>query len=111
MKINLLWYVCIIVRFSLIFIIRYIYKKKLIKNDIITIILLLMGFGFIYKALTGSNNETQVAKVFWHETRYVHGSLYLLAAYYLYKNILDMNSMVLFTDLLFSLSYRIFTNQ
>ena len=34
-------------------------------------------------------NIGKIAKVFWHETRYVHGSLYLLAAYYLYKKNID----------------------
>ena len=65
-----------------------------------------MGFGFIFKSLTGSNNEIQVRKVFWHETRLVHGILYILASYYLFNNNLNMNSIVLLTDLLFSLSYR-----
>ena len=111
MNINPLWYLCIIVRFSLIAIIRYFYIKKKINNNYFPILLFAMGSGFIYKALTGSNNETQVAKVFWHETRYVHGSLYLLAAYYLYKKNIDMNSLVLFSDLVFSFNYRFFTNQ
>jgi len=112
MKINKLWYICILIRISIILIIRYFYKKnKKIKKIFIPLILISIGLGFIYKGLTGSNNETQVAKVFWHETRYVHGILYLLATYYLYNNNLDMNSLLLFTDIIFSFIYRIYTNQ
>lgn len=107
MNINKLWYVCIIVRLSMILIIRYFNNK----SKFIPLILMAMGLGFMFKAITGSNNETQIAKVFWHETRYVHGSLYLLAAYYLYKNNLDMNSMILFTDVIFSFIYRFYTQQ
>ena len=33
----------------------------------------------LYKALTGSNNEIQVNKVFWHKTRFIHAFLFLLA--------------------------------
>ena len=35
----------------------------------------------MYKGLTGSNSETQVNKVFWHETRYIHGMFYLLSSF------------------------------
>lgn len=111
MKINKLWYVCILVRLSMILIIRYFNRNPKSKSKFIPLILMAMGLGFMFKAITGSNNETQVAKVFWHETRYVHGSLYLLAAYYLYKKNLDMNSMVLFTDVVFSFIYRFYTRQ
>jgi hypothetical protein len=41
-----------------------------------------VGLGFIRKAYFGSNNEKQVAKVFWHEARYVHGVLYGLVPIY-----------------------------
>lgn len=111
MKINKFWYLCIFVRVSMILVIRHFYKNKKNKSKIIPLIVMAMGLGFIFKALTGSNNETQVAKVFWHETRYVHGTLYVLAAYYLYQQNLDMNSMVLFTDIVFSFIYRFYTNQ
>ena len=53
------------------------------------------------------NKEIQINKVFWHETRLLHGVLYLLAAYYLFNNNLNMNSLVLFIDIVFSLSYRL----
>lgn len=110
MKIHPIWYFCIFVRISIIYLIRY-FKKRNKFKDLLPIILLIMGSGFIYNGITGSNNEIQVAKVFWHETRYVHGTLYLLAAYYLYNNNLDMNSLVLFTDIIFSFLYRYYTDQ
>nr|QDY52301.1 hypothetical protein 6_13 [Mimiviridae sp. ChoanoV1] len=105
MNIHPLWLICILVRSILILVIRYFNNNKYLKN-IFTFILALMGFGFIFKSLAGSNNEIQVKKVFWHETRLVHGILYILASYYLFNNNLNMNSIVLLTDLLFSLSYR-----
>jgi len=70
-----------------------------------------MGMGFMIKGFTGSNNETQICKVFWHDTRYTHGLLYLLSAYYLFNKKIDMARLLLFTDVFFSISYRIYTNQ
>ena len=113
MNINPLWGLCIFIRVFLIFMIRYIYKnfKESILNKLILVILLLIGIGFLYKGYFGSNNEKQIAKVFWHETRYIHGILYLFATYYLFNNNIDMNSIILFVDLLFSLTYRIIKNK
>lgn len=110
MNINPLWSVCIIVRLSLIFIIRYFYKNNIFKN-IAAVVLLTMGIGFLYKYITGSNNEIQISKVFWHETRYIHGFFYILASYYLYFNNIEMNTLMLSTDISFSILYRIITNQ
>lgn len=108
MNIHPIWLVCIFVRFSLIFVIRYVYEN--IKNQFLHLFLLLLlvciGLGFLYKGLVGSNAEIQINKVFWHETRYVHGALYLLATYYLWNENLNMNSLVLLLDLVFSLLYR-----
>jgi hypothetical protein len=113
MNIHPLWLVCIFVRFSLIFVIRYVYEN--IKNQYLQLfllfILLCIGLGFLYKGLFGSNAEIQLNKVFWHETRYVHGALYLLATYYLWNENLNMNSLVLFLDLVFSLLYRFLLNK
>ena len=103
-----LWLVCVFVRISIIFIIRYLYKfrqNRLYK--LIPGIILFFGLHFIRKGIFGSNNEIQIAKVFWHEARIVHGMLLILASYYLYKDNLNMNSIILFTDLLFSFTYRI----
>ena len=69
-------------------------------------ILLIIGIGFIYKGLTGSNNELQVNKVFWHETRYVHGMFYVLSSFYLLKNNVNITSLLLLSDIIFSFLFR-----
>ena len=104
-----LWILCIIVRLSIIFIVRFLYKfrKNKLYKIIPAIILLLMGLGFIRNGIFGSNNEVQLAKVFWHEARITHGILYILSSYYLYIDNLNMNSIILLTDLLFSFTYRL----
>ena len=114
MKIHPLWFLCITVRILLILLIRYFYnnsKNKSLVKTISLIILLSIGFGFMRKGLYGSNNEIQIAKVFWHETRYVHGSLYLLASIYLFNNNLNMASLILLLDIIFSIIYRFFMNK
>lgn len=112
MNINPLWFVCLITRICLLLLAGKLAKNK---NNTIPIIssiaLLIIGIGFTYKYLYGSNNEIQVAKVFWHETRIVHGMLYILASYYLYIKNSTMCMLVLGLDILFSILYRIFTNQ
>ena len=110
MNINPKWSVCIIVRLSILYSIRYINSKTVDYNKIISIILSIIGLGFIYKGYFSSNNEVQIAKVFWHDSRYVHGILYLLAAYYLFKNNINMNTILLLLDLCFSFLYRIINN-
>lgn len=102
-KIHPLWLICIIVRISIIFIIRNSNKKY---HDYLAGILFLMGTGFIYKGITGSNMEKQIAKVFWHETRYLHGLLYLLSAYFVFIKNIKMASLTLLLDIVFSLMYR-----
>ena len=104
-----LWFVCLFVRVSIIFIIRYLYyyKKNKLYKVIPSIILLIMGLGFIYKSITGSNKEIQVKKVFWHEARLLHGIFYISASYYLYIDNLNMTTILLINDLLFSFTYRI----
>ena len=110
MNIHNLWFICILVRIGLIFLTTYLGK---INNFtyIISSILLIMGIGFIYKGYFGSNNEIQIAQVFWHETRYIHGLFYILASIYLFNKNFNMKSTLLLSDLLFSVSYRIITNQ
>jgi len=113
MNIHPLWYLCIIIRFLIILVIRWLYKfntKKYVKN-IISLFLLTIGLGFLYKALLGSNNEIQIAKVFWHESRLVHSAFYLLASYYIFNNNLNMTTIVLFVDIVFSVMYRILLNK
>jgi len=107
MKLHPLWFICIFVRLTMIYLIIYLNKKNNAKINIICrSILLLIGLGFIYKGFTGSNNEIQVKKVFWHETRYVHGFFYLFATFYLSKNNINMTSLLLLSDIIFSFLYR-----
>ena len=110
MKIHPIWLICIIIRLSLAYIIRYINSRTVDYNKIISIILSIIGLGFIYQGYFSSNNEVQIAKVFWHDSRYVHGIIYLLAAYYLFKNNINMNTILLLLDLCFSFLYRIINN-
>ena len=103
MKINPLWIICVIVRILIILLTRTFYKNY--KNQI-TIILLILGISFMYNGYLGSNNEIQFSKVFWHKTRYLHGVLYILSSFYVYKKNIKMNSLVLSLDLIFSFMYR-----
>jgi hypothetical protein len=106
MEIHPLWYICLSVRILLIFLIRFLAKSKLEKLAILT--LSLMGLGFIYQYLFSSNNEIQFNKVFWHDTRITHGILYLISVYYLFKNNIEMTSLVLALDVIFSVLYRFY---
>lgn len=110
MNIHPLWAVCILVRLLLILIIRYTYKNKVIKN-IFLFILLAIGLGFIYKFVYSSNNEIQLNKVFWHDSRLLHGVLYITASYYLYINNINLNSITLSLDIIFSFLYRFLLNK
>lgn len=114
MKIHPLWFICILVRILLIVSILYFsnksQNKKLVKI-LFCLLLLVIGLGFINKAVIGSNNEIQISKVFWHETRYVHGALYLLASIYLYNNNIKMTAILLTIDIIFSILYRIISKK
>ncbi len=106
MVIHPFWYICLSVRIALIFLIRYLYKNK--QKKVAALILGLMGLGFLYQSFYGSNNEIQLNKVFWHDTRITHGLLYLISVYYLFDNNLELNSAVISLDILFSLIYRFY---
>lgn len=105
MNINVIWILCILFRLSIILLIRLYYKK--IKN-ILLFTLLLIGLGFMYKYIFGSNNEIQIEKVYWHETRLLHSVLYILSGYYLYVNNINMSSIILLLDILFSFIYKLY---
>lgn len=107
MEIHPLWYLCLTIRIGLIFLIRFIYHYKKKYKKYISFVLFLIGSGFIYKGIFGSNNEIQINKVFWHETRYLHGIYYLTASFYIYKNNLHITSLILLMDILTSILYRI----
>ena len=106
MVIHPFWYICLSVRILLIFLIRILDKQNFKKLGML--ILSIMGLGFIYQALFSDNKEVQFNRVFWHETRILHGLLYLLAVFYLHLNKLDMNSLVLALDIIFSVLYRFY---
>tara|TARA_B100001094_G_scaffold11526_1_gene10225 strand:- start:688 stop:1017 length:330 start_codon:yes stop_codon:yes gene_type:complete len=109
MIINNFWFICIFLRLSIAFFIKYNLNNFI--DKIMSILLMFKGLGFMYKGLTGSNNEIQLSKVFWHETRYIHGINHILASYYLYKKNKNMNFCILLIDICFSFIYRIITNQ
>ena len=109
MKIQNLWFLCITVRLLLICAIFNLAKTKI--KHLLSLLLFIIGTGFLYKGLFGSNNEKQIAKVFWHETRYIHSLFYLSACFYLYNNKINMTVILLSMDIIFSFFYRIYTNQ
>ena len=102
-----LWAVCVFVRLIILISAGVLARNtKRVFRGIGAGVLLLMGGGFLVKSLTGSNDEVQVAKVFWHETRIVHAVLYILSAHYLFEGNPRMCVLILGIDLLFSLLYR-----
>lgn len=107
MVINPLWYLCISLRVLSILLLN---KFKNYKK-IITSILLLISLGFIYQSIYSSNETFQISKVFWHDARIIHGIIYLLATYYFYINDIKMTTILLITDIVFSIIYRIIKNK
>jgi len=113
MKIHPLWFFCIFIRLSII-VILWLFNKKFSKQHnkkmikiTCCIFLMIIGFGFLNKAYFGSNNEKQIAKVFWHETRYIHGIIYLLSSLYLLNDNLNLCLLLLLLDVIFSVLFRI----
>jgi len=114
MIINPIWFFCITFRLLIILILWYFNKKfnnKIEIKIVSFIFLLLIGFGFIRKGYFGSNNEIQLSKVFWHETRYIHGIIYILASLYLLYDNLKICLLLLLLDVIFSVLYRILFNK
>jgi L-asparagine transporter-like permease len=113
MNIHPLWFICLTFRLIIIFIIWYLNNKKY--NKIIRILniifLLIIGIGFIYKGYSGSNDEKQISKVFWHDSRYVHGVIYILSSIYLLNDNLNIALLLLLLDVIFSILYRILNNK
>ena len=108
MNIHPLWYLCLLIRLSIIYLI---YKNYNDYKNIIQLFIFIIGLSFIYKGIYGSNNETQINKVFWHDTRIIHGIFYLLSFYYLIKNKLKLSLIILLIDVIFSIIYRISFNK
>ena len=109
MNIHPLWFICILVRMTIIFPLIY-YKHSSVIVDILKYIFAFISLGFLFKSLQGTNNEVQIAKVFWHESRIFHALFYFLAFYYLQDNNLNMSILFLVIDILFSISYRLLNN-
>lgn len=109
MIIHPLWYLCLSVRLSLAVFIWFQNSGRL--RIIMSVLLLLIGLGFFRKYVTGSNNEVQISKVFWHETRIVHGFLYTLSSVLLFIRYPKLASIAILIDIIFSISYRIKTNK
>ena len=108
MDVHPLWYICILVR---ILIVVAIYQTNNYWNHkYVSLILFLMGAGFVYKGYFSSNREVQIAKVFWHDSRYIHGGIYMASAYYLCNKNITMSSILLLSDIFFSILYRVINN-
>lgn len=106
MNIHPLWFICILVRISLIIPLIYYQQSNFIIN-ILKFVFISISLGFFFKSVQGSNNEIQIAKVFWHETRIFHALFYFLAFYYLIHKQVSLSILFLVMDILFSISYRI----
>lgn len=111
MKIHPLWFLCLAIRLLLALLIKTYGNQNYTIRVIFLSLLLFIGVPFILKGYYGSNKEYQIAKVFWHETRYTHGILYLLSAFYLYHKNPVFASVFVFTDVAFSILYRIICNK
>lgn len=111
MNINKIWFLCITIRFLLGCVVWIQPADKTVTVDLLSVLLLFIGIGFFYKALTGSNNETQISKVFWHNSRGLHGGFYTIASVLLFTGYPRLSASFIFLDLLFSILYRIITNQ
>ena len=112
MNIHPLWFICILVRISLIIPLIY-YQQSSLSNIVVNIlkfVFVFISLGFFFKSIQGSNNEIQIAKVFWHETRIFHALFYFLAFYYLIYEQVSLSILFLVMDILFSISYRIIHN-
>lgn len=110
MNIHPLWFICLSIRLIIIYILWHLNKIDSKYNKVIKyislIFLLIIGIGFINKGIHGSNNEIQINKVFWHETRYVHGAIYILASLYLLNDNISITLLLLLLDVIFSILYR-----
>ena len=94
-----LWYLCICIRLFMAFSV----SSSLTYSRYLKLLILVIGLGFGYKGLTGSNNEIQVSKVFWHETRLIHSFLFILAYS---MSTLKNSTRILIIDVIFSIIYR-----
>lgn len=111
MNIHPLWIICICIRLLLTYIIYYTNKITKKYNKLFSLLLIVIGLGFMYQKYFSSNNEIQIVKVFWHDSRCIHGLLYILSAYYLINNNENMTTILLLLDICFSFLYRVVYNK
>ena len=66
-----------------------------------------MSLGFLYKYLTGSNNEVQIDKVFWHNSRIYHFIILFITSILLYLNDNESAGITSLIDVIYSNLYRL----
>lgn len=103
-----LWFMCLFARILLIYLILFLNKRY---DLLAKIILFIIGGGFLYKGLIGSNNEIQINNVFWHEARIMHSLFYFAAFFYYMKKNIKMVKIILCMDIIFSIGYRYIFNK
>ncbi len=105
-EISLLYVVCILVRLAFI-IGAYFAIKNNFYYYIFTWFYFILGIGSLYHWITnarqkGGFNQT----IWWHYLRPIHGTLYIIAAYFIYqKNLLFIPTLLI--DTLFSIEGHI----
>ena len=107
MMVHYLWPLCVMVRFWLMVITGFICSAEGRACLVFAYAFTIMGAGFLWKSFTGSNDEVQLGKVFWHETRALHAILHLLAGYYLYIGNVVVCMSMLSMDIMTSIMYRV----
>ena len=97
-----LWIVCLITRLTIA------YSTTINSlNTPVLLVLVVIGTGFAYNSITGSNREIQLRAVFWHDARWVHAMLFIAAAVQLYYNRKTNARNLLLLDVVFSILYRL----
>ena len=106
-NIHPLWAGCVLFRAALVAAVYFLTPNKYTRA-LIGLFLLAVALGFLYRGVFGSNRESQFAKVFWHSTRLVHFLFYACATVLWWLDKQALTSLVLLSDVLFSIVYRIY---
>lgn len=106
MTIHPLWAVCLVLRAVLA---RAVYRWH--GQHSLAMLLMVIGTGFIVKGYFGSDDEEQIGPVFWHSTRYAHGILFVLSSLYLVSGDRMNASLLILTDIAYSVLNRIITDK
>lgn len=105
MNIHPLWFICILVRILLASLLVY----NVVDRKVMLVVLGIISAGFFYRSIVGSNNEIQIAKVFWHNVRIIHGFMFLASFISLFYKKYFMSGMFVLLSLAFSILYRVYT--